>query len=173
MVEYFHRRPYSWFSAFTFLLSYIGADYRDGAAVQLDLVQEPTTRRFRDLGGSAQEALLRSDQPFLEAQLRMRGFDLIIANGDGPHSAIQSIFGPSRDISSLVDPLVGQASRWKPRGEYCPLNISVIRIGDREAFLVGLRPQLKKNAEATGLMELGDILVALMDNHYQELAGLG
>jgi hypothetical protein len=87
MLRYFDRScPLNvyWFGQFTILTDTMGFSYRSGRAVHLDLSQETTATRWRDLGEMECRELLANDLPFLKWVLETFPLKTLLCVGPTP-----------------------------------------------------------------------------------------
>ena len=68
-----------------------GVDFGPGGAVHLDLVQEVTDPRWSELGRTARASLLKTDLPFLRAQIEASAFDAVICTGQTVSAEVREL----------------------------------------------------------------------------------
>lgn len=101
---YFHRNPYSWFSALDRLLEQsLGVTYASGNAVHLDLVQWATDPVWGRIKSDAVKArLIEQDRDFLRAQLSNEGIRLVLLNGRSVMNEVEVMGIPLRHHCRLA-----------------------------------------------------------------------
>ena len=79
---YFRRQPYmKWFGKFREVLASLDADYLNGSACHLDLVQWATLPIWRGLTGQVQRDLVDADASFLTRQISEEMIEVVLVNG--------------------------------------------------------------------------------------------
>jgi hypothetical protein len=81
---------YSWFRGLARVAEGMGVSFQHGSAVHLDLAQEATDPTWSKLPGGEQSALLGSDLPFLEWQLRSFPFEAVVCTGKTVSTHVRS-----------------------------------------------------------------------------------
>jgi hypothetical protein len=83
--DYFQVNPYRrWFDKLNTVLAGIGADYYQGTACHLDLVQwatDPVWGSFPKESHAARQAMLDADKDFLAHQIEHEPIELVVVNG--------------------------------------------------------------------------------------------
>lgn len=104
--SYFEKKPYmKWFKPLEEILNGVDASYFAGSACHLDLVQWATDPVWAKLEPkSVRQNLIEADAQFLSEQLSNENIQLLLLNGTGVISAVQSSFGVGFDED---EPIVG------------------------------------------------------------------
>ena len=88
-----HGKPiYGWFRALDRVCRGIGHGFSDGDSAHLDLLQEATDPTWSALAEADRRALLATDLPFLEWQIRTFPLDAVICAGKTVSNHVRSRF---------------------------------------------------------------------------------
>jgi hypothetical protein len=117
MESYFDRKTYGFFRPQDDLLAKLGAGYREGSAVHLDLLQEPTKVPFSELLDWPVEAsdLLSRDLPFLKHEIADSNITRVLCNGKKVFRAVMSLLGVPEPVPDKTQRETRQSFRFYGR----------------------------------------------------------
>jgi hypothetical protein len=130
----------------------IGASYRTGTLVHLDLVQESTQPQWGKLDDGPREALLRLDLPFIAWELEMFPLHVLICNG-------KTAFG--RVLEMIADPRSVERGEVGRRSWFA----GAARFHSREIVIFGWNRPLHWGLRNEDAKELGQILEEALRRH--------
>lgn len=101
--SYFERPQYRWFDRLATVVEACGANYADGSAASLDIVQWATQPVWGKLTMRQKRTLLERDVPFLARQIHNEGIETVLVNGRGVMQALAQYMGLEFDPVEVIE----------------------------------------------------------------------